>query len=37
MPEHCIEWASVLEWPKEFKGTSTECDEYRLSADVLCR
>jgi ubiquitin-activating enzyme E1 C len=20
MPEHCIEWASVLEWPKEFKG-----------------
>lgn len=24
MPEHCIEWASVLEWPKEFKGTSSD-------------
>lgn len=21
LPEHCIEWASVLEWPKQFKGT----------------
>lgn len=20
LPEHCIEWASVLEWPKVFKG-----------------
>jgi ubiquitin-activating enzyme E1 C len=20
LPEHCIEWASVLEWPKIFKG-----------------
>lgn len=20
LPEHCIEWASVLEWPKAFKG-----------------
>ena len=20
LPEHCIEWASVLEWPKTFKG-----------------
>ena len=22
LPEHCIEWASVLEWPKAFKGES---------------
>jgi hypothetical protein len=22
LPEHCIEWASVLEWPKVFKGPS---------------
>jgi hypothetical protein len=21
LPEHCIEWASVLEWPKVFKGS----------------
>lgn len=20
LPEHCIEWASVLEWPKVFRG-----------------
>lgn len=20
LPEHCIEWASILEWPKVFKG-----------------
>ena len=20
LPEHCIEWASVLEWPKHFPG-----------------
>lgn len=24
LPEHCIEWASVLEWPKFFKGVSLE-------------
>lgn len=22
LPEHCIEWASVLEWPRVFKGGS---------------
>lgn len=22
LPEHCIEWASVLEWPRVFKGAS---------------
>lgn len=22
LPEHCIEWASVLQWPKVFKGKS---------------
>lgn len=21
LPEHCIEWASVLEWPKVFRGS----------------
>jgi len=21
LPEHCIEWASVLEWPRLFPGT----------------
>ena len=20
LPEHCIEWASILEWPRVFKG-----------------
>ena len=29
LPEHCIEWASVLEWPKEFPGASS--DYLRLS------
>lgn len=24
LPEHCIEWASVLEWPKVFKGTAIQ-------------
>jgi NEDD8-activating enzyme E1 len=23
LPEHCIEWASVLEWPRVFPGMST--------------
>mgnify|MGYP001614358262 CR=1 FL=1 len=22
LPEHCIEWASILEWPRVFKGQS---------------
>jgi ubiquitin-activating enzyme E1 C len=21
LPEHCIEWASVIQWPKTFPGT----------------
>ncbi|KAI9103818.1 hypothetical protein DFS34DRAFT_700549 [Phlyctochytrium arcticum] len=26
VPEHCIEWASVLEWPKEFPDTPLDGD-----------
>nr|ODN95995.1 ubiquitin-activating enzyme E1 C [Cryptococcus depauperatus CBS 7855] len=27
LPEHCIEWASVLEWPKVFKDKKLETDD----------
>lgn len=26
LPEHCIEWASVLEWPRVFKDTKMDAD-----------
>ncbi|EGU12679.1 NEDD8 activating enzyme [Rhodotorula toruloides ATCC 204091] len=26
-PEHCIEWASILEWPKVFKDTKLDNDD----------
>ncbi|CDZ96210.1 nedd8 activating enzyme [Phaffia rhodozyma] len=27
LPEHCIEWASVLEWPKVFKDKKLDTDD----------
>ncbi|KAJ3085788.1 hypothetical protein HK102_013833, partial [Quaeritorhiza haematococci] len=27
LPEHCIEWASVLEWPKQFPGQKIDGDD----------
>ncbi|ORX40796.1 hypothetical protein BD324DRAFT_575151 [Kockovaella imperatae] len=27
LPEHCIEWASVLEWPKTFKDKKLDTDD----------
>lgn len=27
LPEHCIEWASVLEWPKHFPDTKLDGDD----------
>ncbi|KAK6458329.1 uncharacterized protein RJT20DRAFT_126337 [Scheffersomyces xylosifermentans] len=27
LPEHCIEWASVLEWPKMFPGRKFDADD----------
>ncbi|KAJ9097137.1 hypothetical protein QFC21_004806 [Naganishia friedmannii] len=27
LPEHCIEWASVLEWPKHFKDKKLDNDD----------
>ncbi|KAL7414378.1 hypothetical protein BDY24DRAFT_361384 [Mrakia frigida] len=27
LPEHCIEWASVLEWPKVFKDKKIDTDD----------
>ena len=26
LPEHCIEWASVIQWPKEFPDTKLDGD-----------
>ena len=39
LPEHCIEWASVLEWPKVFKGVSKACKYPLLSRtdEITCR
>ena len=38
LPEHCIEWASVLEWPKVKGGTSHISSSGRLIASIsLCR
>lgn len=28
LPEHCIEWASILEWPRVFKGESDSLSGY---------
>ena len=28
LPEHCIEWASVLEWPKVFKGKTRRAERF---------
>lgn len=27
MPEHCIEWASILEWPRQFPNTKLDGDD----------
>ncbi|WVQ86114.1 hypothetical protein IAT38_008282 [Cryptococcus sp. DSM 104549] len=27
LPEHCIEWASVLQWPKVYKDTKLDTDD----------
>ncbi|CUM63461.1 uncharacterized protein PRCAT00001036001 [Priceomyces carsonii] len=27
LPEHCIEWASVLEWPRVFSGKAFDADD----------
>ncbi|KAI9004404.1 NEDD8 activating enzyme [Hyaloraphidium curvatum] len=27
LPEHCIEWASVIQWPKEFPDTKLDGDD----------
>jgi ubiquitin-activating enzyme E1 C len=27
LPEHCIEWASVLEWPRVFKDKKLDTDD----------
>lgn len=27
LPEHCIEWASVLEWPRMFKDKKLDTDD----------
>ena len=28
LPEHCIEWASVLEWPRLFPGTVVQYSQF---------
>ena len=28
LPEHCIEWASVLEWPRMFPGTVIQYEQF---------
>lgn len=33
LPEHCIEWASVLEWPRVFKGALSF---YFLQFELRC-
>jgi ubiquitin-activating enzyme E1 C len=35
LPEHCIEWASVLEWPKDFRGRSWAVTSALLAYDIL--
>lgn len=43
LPEHCIEWASILEWPRVFKGelhcpSAMRCDAMRRArADARAR
>ncbi|KAJ3417603.1 hypothetical protein HDV05_000060 [Chytridiales sp. JEL 0842] len=27
LPEHCVEWASVIQWPKEFPGKKVDGDD----------
>ncbi|CAG8847671.1 2101_t:CDS:2, partial [Gigaspora margarita] len=27
LPEHCIEWASVIQWPKEHEGKKMDTDD----------
>lgn len=34
LPEHCIEWASILEWPRVFKGILSLFIPLQLRADV---
>lgn len=35
LPEHCIEWASVLEWPRIFKGRTIEELKKKLDRSPL--
>jgi len=37
LPEHCIEWASVLEWPKVFKGQCPDVLVITAEADKQTR
>ena len=34
LPEHCIEWASVLEWPRLFPGISSRLPQLTHSIDI---
>jgi len=40
LPEHCIEWAHIIQWPKEFKDTKFDADNpehMKWMFDTACK